>query len=322
MPVQVICLGAVNLDLRYEVGDLGPFREAWPGLERGGEAALSLGEEARLRELLNRYGRFSGKWGGGQAANTAYALARLGVKAALMGRVGADEDGTFLREGLEGVSLDYLVEAGISGRAYVLVDPEGERTILVAPNTNEDLGEEDMPPEAPASMQYLHLTSFVGPGPLRLQNQLARRLCGTALISLDPGELYARRGRESLEDLLDYTDILLVTEREWRLLGGDPGYHPYWGPPLILIKQGSQGARMVTPVGIYDFPADTPARLVDTLGAGDVFAAGFLAGRLAGLNLPNAMRLAVRAAAHSLAGAGREHYPDREFLETQLADLS
>jgi len=322
MPVQVICLGAVNLDLRYEVADLGPFREAWPGLERGGEAALSPGEEARLRELLSIYGKLSGKWGGGQAANTAYALARLGVEAALIGWVGADEDGAFLREGLEGVNLDYLVEAGVSGRAYVLVDPEGERTILVAPNTNDALSEADIPREAPASTQYLHLTSFVGPGTLRLQNKLARRLYGTALISLDPGELYSRRGRESLEDLLDCTDILMVTERELGLLGGDPASYPDWGPPLILIKRGARGARMVTPVGILDFPADTPARLVDTLGAGDVFAAGFLAGRLNGLNLPNAMRLAVRAAAHSLAGAGREHYPDREFLETQLADLS
>jgi ribokinase len=322
MPVQVICLGAVNADLRYEVADLGPFREAWPRLERSGEAALSPGEEARLRELLGRYGKLSGKWGGGQAANTAYALARLGVEAALIGRVGADEDGAFLREGLEGVNLNYLVEAGISGRAYVLVDPEGERTILVAPNTNDALREADIPREAPGSTQYLHLTSFVGPGPLRLQKQLAGRLYGTALISLDPGELYARRGRESLEDLLDCTDILMVTERELGLLGGDPASYPDWGPPLILVKRGARGARMVTPVGILDFPADTPSRLVDTLGAGDVFAAGFLAGRLNGLNLPNAMRLAVRAAAHSLAGAGREHYPDREFLETQLADLS
>ena len=244
------------------------------------------------------------------------------MEAARIGRVGADEDGAFLREGLEGVNLDYLVEAGVSGRAYVLVDPEGERTILVAPNTNDALREADIPREAPASTQYLHLTSFVGPGTLRLQNKLARRLYGTALISLDPGELYARRGRESIEDLLDCTDILMVTERELGLLGGDPASYPDWGPPLILIKRGAQGARMVTPVGIYDFPADTPARLVDTLGAGDVFAAGFLAGRLNGLNLPNAMRLAVRAAAHSLAGAGREHYPDRGFLETQLADLS
>jgi sugar/nucleoside kinase (ribokinase family) len=62
-------------------------------------------------------------------------------------------------------------------------------------------------------------------------------------------------------------------------------------------------------------------RLVDTLGAGDVFAAGYLAGRIAGLHLNAAVRLANRAAAVSLMGAGREYYPDRTFLEQQVQAL-
>ncbi|MBM4275988.1 MAG: carbohydrate kinase family protein [Deltaproteobacteria bacterium] len=318
MPLHAVCLGAVNVDRRYEVKDLKPFLRVWPELSPGGEAALTPEEEIRLQELLDRHGRLTGRWGGGQAANVAFALARMGLTAALVGRVGADEDGKFLRDGLEGVNLDYLTVQGASGRAYILVDPSGERTILVAPNTNDEVGEEDIPWDFLAQTRYIHLTSFVGDRPLAVQRQVAVRLGDRIPLSLDPGELYARRGWRALVDILDHAEVLLVTEREWQLLGGKMLGHPPFAPPLILIKRGAQGARMITPMTFYDFPAEPVSRVVDTLGAGDVFAAGYLAGRVLGLTPPWAARLANRTAAVSLMGPGREHYPDRKFLEKQL----
>ena len=109
MGFQVICVGAVNVDLRYEVADLKVFLEVWPQLHRGGEVALGPQEEARLQDLLKQHARPAGRTRGGQAANTAYALACLGVDVALVGRVGADADGVFLKDSLAGVNLDYLV---------------------------------------------------------------------------------------------------------------------------------------------------------------------------------------------------------------------
>jgi ribokinase len=321
MGFQVICVGAVNVDLRYEVADLKVFLEVWPQLHRGGEVALGPQEEARLQDLLKQHARPAGRTRGGQAANTAYALACLGVDVALVGRVGTDADGVFLKDSLAGVNLDYLVTEGVSGRAYIPVNPEGERTILVAPNTNDELKESDIPWEALAAARFVHLTSFVGEGPLAVQKKIARQFALGPRLSFDPGELYARRGWPGLEEILDHVETLLVTEREWELLGGEMDHHPVWAPPLILIKRGPRGARLLTPVRFLDFPAATPASLVDTLGAGDVFAAGYLAGRLNGLNLPGCVRLAGWAAAFKLAGAGRERYPDRRFLEKVLAEL-
>jgi ribokinase len=318
MPVQVVCLGAVNVDRRFEVKDLGPFLQAWPELFPGGEAALQLGEEARLLELLERYGKPAGQWGGGQAANVAYALARMGLNAALVGRVGADEDGQFLRQGLKGVNLDHLAAQGASGRAYILVDPAGERTILVAPNTNDELAEPDIPWDFLAQARFIHLTSFVGDEPLAVQAQLAIRLGDKLSITLDPGELYSRRGWMALVEILDHAEAIFATEREWELLGGKLLGHPPWAPPFILIKRGDQGARLITPVTYYDFPGEAVPRVADTLGAGDVFAAGYLAARLHGLSPPWGARLGNRAAAVSLMGPGRESYPDRKFLEKQL----
>lgn len=321
MGFQVICLGAVNVDLLYRTPDLGPFLAGWPGLRPGGEVALAPGDEARLQKMLERHAAPLGRAGGGQAAHTAWALAHMGLDAALLGRVGADADGAFLRESLTGVKLDYLVQAGTSGRAYILVDPDGERTILAAPNTNDDLTLSDVPLEALAGPGFIHLTSFAGAGPLKVQEDIARRLGDGSRICLDPGELYARRGWQALEGVLDHLDTLLVTEREWELLGGEPKVHPPWAPPVVVIKRGGLGARLLTPVRYLDFPVELVSRPQDSPGAGDVFAAGYLAGRCLGLHLNLAVRLANRAAAVSLLGPGRENYPTPEFLERQLAQL-
>jgi sugar/nucleoside kinase (ribokinase family) len=322
MPPAVICLGAINLDLKFEVDDLEGFLRQWgTGLRPGGEEAVSRPEEARLTELLGRYGRPAGRFGGGMAANMAYALACLGIPVALVGRVGHDADGKFLLESLAGVNLEHVRAQGESGRAYILADREGERTILVAPNTNDDLNEGDIPWEALKAADFLHLTAFVGDGPLAVQRTIARRVPDRVRLSLDPGELYARRGWAAIEDLLDHLETLVLTETEWGLLGGELNVHPAWAPPVVVIKRGARGARLLTPLRYLDFPVELAGRLVDTLGAGDVFAAGYLAGRIAGLHLNAAVRLANRAAAVSLRGAGRQSYPDRTFLEQQVQAL-
>jgi ribokinase len=322
MPSPILCLGAINVDLKFQVDDLEGFLQDWgTGLSRGGEEPVSREDEARLTALLARYGRPAGRCGGGMAANTAYALSCLGLPVALVGRVGADAEGDFLREGLTGVDLSHVVVQGESGRAYILIDAEGERTILVAANTNDGLSEPDLPWEALAAAEYLHLTAFVGDGPLAVQRAIAGRVPESVRLSLDPGEWYARRGWLALEDILDHLETLLLNETEWRQLGGAPQVHPNWAPPLVIIKRGARGARLLTPLRYLDFPVELGGPLVDTLGAGDVFAAGYLAGRLTGLHLNACVRLGNRAAAVSLRGAGRDSYPDRNFLERQIQAL-
>lgn len=89
----------------------------------------------------------------------------------------------------------------------------------------------------------------------------------------------------------------------------------------ILIKRGPMGAQLLTPVRYLDIPATFEGQPVDTLGAGDVFAACYIAGLLIGLNLPQAARLAEHATAVKLGGAGREGYPDKRLLERIIERL-
>jgi len=202
MPSTILCLGAINVDLKYQVDDLEGFLRDWgTGLGPGGEEALSPEAEARLTALLARYGRPAGRFGGGMAANTAYALACLGLPVGLVGRVGADAHGEFLQESLAGVDLSQVVTQGESGRAYILTDRQGERTILVAPNTNDCLTEQDIPWEALEAASFVHLTAFAGTAPLAVQRLIATRIPDRVRLSLDPGELYARMGWQALEQI-------------------------------------------------------------------------------------------------------------------------
>ncbi len=322
MKAQVVCLGAINLDLLYQVDGIEEFLAAWgSGLVRGGEEVVSLDEEHRLMALLPRFARPTGRAPGGRAAAAASALARLEVPVALVGRVGADEDGVWLRDNLTGVNLDHLVVQGESGRAYILMDKEGERTVLAAPNTNDRLSEEDIPLKSAAGSAFLYVTACGGDGPLEAQGRLLERLSGSLRVCYDPGERQARRGWEALADVLDHTETLLVTEKAWGLLGGEAKGHPPWGPPVILVKRGILGTRMITPVRYLDFPPYVLHRREDFLGADEVFAAGYMAGLLQGLNLPQAVRLASSLAAYFLEATGRSRYPDRKLMEAVVASL-
>jgi sugar/nucleoside kinase (ribokinase family) len=74
-------------------------------------------------------------------------------------------------------------------------------------------------------------------------------------------------------------------------------------------------------VRYLDIPPENRGPLVDPWGAEDVFAAGYITGLLIGLNLPQAARLAAKAAAYKITGAGRERYPDQQALRAMIAQL-
>jgi len=310
MKSAVVCWGAVNVDLIFRVESLAGLPPELGTVHPGGEYALTEDQEAGLRTWTEQHGVLAGLSGGGQAANTAFALARWGIPTALIGRVGSDRDGDYLLGELSGVDCRHVRRQGASGRAYVMVSAEGERTIFVAPNTNDRLQADDLPRELLQQAPYVHLTSYVGNGPLAVQTAWAARQAPSTRVSLDPGELYARRGREALRALLGQVDTLLLTEAEWELLGGQETEWPDWAPPIVILKRGAAGARLLSPQGRLEAPAEPAAAVADTLGAGDVFAAGWLAGQYHHLPPLSALRLANRMAAASLAGRGRKQYPD------------
>ncbi|MBI4363135.1 MAG: carbohydrate kinase family protein [Euryarchaeota archaeon] len=277
------------------------------------------GGEAAVRETHTALG--------GSAANTTVGLARLGVPTGFIGRVGRDTGGQRVLDEMrrEGVSTRAIRRAvGATGQALSLVDPRGERTLLVDPGANDTLTPSDAPPAMLRGARWLHLSSFAclhDPGPLRAQARMARDFRGQ--VSLDPGALYARRGLHALDPLLRHCDVLLPSEEEVRLLTGLPAVPGARrllrrGPTLVAVKQGPRGATAVSPGETFHVPS-LARRVVDTTGAGDAFNAGFLYGLLGGRPLREASVLGALAAAACIGKMGaRAGLPRQRDLRARL----
>lgn len=317
--LDLVGFGALNLDLVYRVADLGLLWRA--GLEAvpGRETVLPREELPHVLALVSSEGRLVAREGGGSAANTAVACARLGLRAGVVGRVGADEDGDFVLRTMAGLDLRGVVRAGRTGCSLVVLGPEGDRCIFVFPGTDWDPEPAGVDLAVLGAARLVHLSSLVGPGPRRAQQEAVAALPPEVVVSLDPGEIYARLGAAALEGLLRRTAFLLATAEEVAMLTGrewEEGARELlgFGPEVVVVRRGALGATIFTARREWAVPP-VPTEVVDTTGAGDVFNAGFLAGVLHGYPLEVCGRLAARAAAASLKGYGRTRYPGPEVFD-------
>ena len=327
---DVIGFGALNVDLIYDVPTEGfsllereieahAQPKSPPKLESGGEIFGDPDAFFPTLDLLDRIGRRRSRSGGGSAANTILALSRMGFDVGYVGKVGCDEHGAFLVESLEGVNTDGIVQGDRSGVCLILLDEEGERSNLVFPNANDTLTYDEIVLSYLHDTKFLHFTSFVGDRPFEAQIKVAQNLPPEIRLSFDPGELYARRGLEQLRPILQNTYVLFATDREIRLMTDRPYREGAkqlldLGPQIIVCKLGAKGSYVVSSDEQWEIPVEQ-TKVVDKTGAGDVYAAGFLAGLMLERPIVECAHLATEAAALSLCGYGRSCYPDRAFLE-------
>ena len=269
--MRVVCVGHVNWDVTLRVDRL-------PRAD----------DEARVR------GRSEG--GGGSAANAAAALAMLSCETRLFGSVGDDDVGEMARSGLEAVGVETrlnVVEGAKTTRKYVLVDADGEVAVLGTDGANEALSADDVPTAAMADADAVHLT---GQDPATAA-KLARTAADRGLpVSFDPGRRLTDR---SYDGVLEHADLLFVTDREATEI--------HASVPWKVTKHGDSGATLACPEGRFDH-AGYGLSSVDSTGAGDAFAAGFLVAWLNGGDPKRA--LSVANACGAVAANDRGPRPD------------
>jgi sugar/nucleoside kinase (ribokinase family) len=324
--LDVIGIGALNLDLLYEVADLAVLRkEGWP-LQAGREHSLSLAEFRQLLQELASEGTLRFRSGGGSAANTIVALARMGLQTGFVGRVGADEEGAFILGEMKGVDLTQVKAGEASGICLVVLDSYRDRALVVQPHANDGLVFEDLNIPYLSKARYLHLSAFVGDGPFAAQQRLMEVLPDRVKVSLDPGELYAQRGKKAILPLIERASILFATEHEICMLMDTKDYKAgckeiaSLGPDTVVCKRGEQGAYLFSRQEEAEFRPQGEIEVVDNTGAGDVYNAGFLAGLLLKRPLTACLALAHDVAAKSLGGYGRQRYPDAADLKEIQGD--
>ncbi len=323
--LHVIGFGSLNLDEFWEVSRGFLVRY---DLEPGREYVRDLGWFERIYEVLGTEAVLKARDPGGSAANAVAGLRRMGFDTGFYGVTG-DGDAELLRLNELGQREALNVRrANIpAGRCLALIDrddPHKDRALVILPNAN-DLAAEPLPDLAYFEQaQWVHLTSFVSEAVLDTQIELVSRLSRGTGVSFDPGALYSSRGQARLEPLLMRSQILHVTEEELHALTAEPDAARaarqllMLGVGMVVLKMGAEGIMAFREDKSFRCPGVSPRRISDRTGAGDVAAAGFLAGVIEGLPIEACLELAAAAASRSIEGYGRSMYPDREFF-VQLA---
>jgi ribokinase len=250
---RVICAGHVNWDVTIQV-------EGLP--EPDGEAAIVTQEQS----------------GGGSASNVAGVLASLDVEPTLFGSVGGNNHGFLAERALREAGVDCSHLRTADGREtsvkYLIVDADGEVMVLGNDGANEAFGPEDVDEAAVRDAEFVHLTSQ--------RPATAERVAEVATdagvpVSFDPGRRLAERDFRRTAEL---SDLLFLNDREADA-ARERGLPEAMENPTIVRKHGSGGATIVRESSEVSHPgyAVDP---VDTTGAGDAFAAGYIAARLEG----------------------------------------
>jgi len=330
-PMDVIGFGAMNLD------------------EIAVVPQIVVDGETRIRELRRQPG--------GSAANTVYALAKLGMTTGHVGAVGDDAEGRALVADLTSVGVDtrlVAVKHGVPSGLVRAIADSTHRSLYVYPGANDLLSRRDVHLSYLSRARVLHLTSFVNPRQLAVQDWAVRRLPPSIQISFAPGSIYAERGIAALRSILVRTTVLFVNGEEARRITGRKDLHSAAAmllrlgcrtvvitlgageevpradsAPLRGAERGSReprGGRKTTRAACFVTdgrveevvpPIVRGRRAVDSVGAGDAFAAGFLYGILKGSPLRECARIGQLVASCSLRASGaREGLPTlREVRE-------
>ncbi len=250
---------------------------------------------------------------GSSAAIFSCGAARLGLRVAFIGKVGEDEFGRFMLRSLaqrgvdtSGVVVDPRIRTGLS----VILSRGGDRAILTYPGSIPELRFSDVNHELLAQGRHLHLGSYFLLDALRPDVPALFDLAHQAgmTISLDTNYDPQEKWDGGLQQALQRVDIFLPNEVECRLIAKIEDVHLALQSlaqlvGIVAVKQGAQGA-LARQGGRAVLEPALPVEVVDTVGAGNSFDAGFIYGFLAGWDLHKSLRLGVVCGALSLRQAG------------------
>jgi ribokinase len=326
--LHVIGFGSLNLDEFWEAPhELIETLQFKPGAEYVRDIAWF----AMVYPLLQSHATQRGLEPGGSAANMIAAMARMGFDTGFYGATGkTDAELLGLEQLGKPENLRVARLDAPAGRCLALVDREDrgrDRILVILPNTNDFAGSYVPEPEYFEQTEWLHLTSFVSPGPLAAQIRLVESLSYRVRVSFDPGSVYCDKGLDAIQPLLRRTEALFVTGEELGKLSGASSVRSgalklhRIGIPIIVVKMGAAGISLSVEGALIFQSALEPRELKDRTGAGDVAAAGFIAGMIVSASWEECLFLAAAAASKSIEGYGRTEYPDRDFFQKKLMEI-
>jgi sugar/nucleoside kinase (ribokinase family) len=285
------------------------------GMAKG---SMALIDEARAASIYRDMGPAT-QVSGGSAANTIVGLANFGARAAYIGKVRDDQIGKLYSHDISAAGVAFETSAAKDGPAtgcsYILVTPDGERTMNTYLGAAQDLTTADIDPAQIAASGIIYLEGYLW-DPQNAKEAFVK----AATIAHGAGRQVALtlsdsfcvdRYRDEFIDLMrkGTVDLIFANESELRSLyqtSDFDGALKQLGKDtkLGVVTRSEKGCVVVSNNGVVAAPAYPIEKLVDTTGAGDLFAAGFLLGLVRNASHENAGRLGALAAAEVIQHIG------------------
>ncbi len=293
MPVDVVGLGACNIDFLQKV----------PRFVRPDD-------EVEIKELLLSVG--------GSASNFTVGLSRLNVNSGIIARIGKDYFGDVAVKEFEKerVDTERLLKTDLqTGKVFISVEPHGERSMytFIGANKKFELQKEDI--DYIKSSKILHVTQMY-------KDVVKESSKHANIFSFNPGPILSSFGLKKLQKIIKRTDILFLNKKEMKILTGEnldnsPSILLDMGAKMVIVTCGSHGASIFTENDLIHSPA-RKVDVIDTTGAGDSFAAGFIVAYLKEKSLRECLDYANLVASCCVGKLGALNTPYYSDLSIEL----
>ncbi len=323
--LDVVAIGSPLLDV-IEMASYDQLARV--GLQKGSMTLIDLPTANAVQEYMGEPRYVSG----GSVANTTAGIAELGGTAGFIGAVADDEVGNTYAANLRAAGVEFEPHYSESaagdglgtGRCVVLITEDADRTMGTYLGAASTLSPEGVPTSFVARASVVLLEGYLWDVPaakeaMRHAAATAHAGDGSVALSLSDPFCVERHQREFLDLLLDDVDILLGNEEEITMLFGAGSYHAAVAAAeetglLVVMTRGAQGATVLTARGPEEISPAPVERVVDTTGAGDLFAAGFLFGLTHGMGPAESTRLGGLCAAEVISHTGARPEEDLKAL--------
>ncbi len=327
--LDVLAIGNAIVDVIADADDALLARE---GMHKGAMRLIDEAEATRLYAAMGPAREASG----GSAANTVAGLASLGLRSGFVGQLADDQLGAIFTHDIRslGVAFDTAPRAGIgaTARCLILVTPDAQRTMNTFLGAAQRLEPEAVEAAHVAAAKIVYLEGYLWdpetPRAAMYKAMDAARAAGTKVAFTLSDSFVVDRHRADLARLLAERriDILFANEAEILMLAGASDCDgaiaaiAAIAPQVetLVVTRNEYGAVAQRGEERAEVPAEPIARLVDTTGAGDLFAAGFLAGEARGLGLERSLRLGAICAAEVIQHYGARPEADLKALAGDL----
>jgi sugar/nucleoside kinase (ribokinase family) len=319
--IDVVAIGDAIVDVIATCDD-GFIAER--GLIKGSMQLLTTSQADELYAAMGPAREISG----GSAANSMAGIAALGLDVAFVGQVAADQLGEIFSHDMTSLGVRFetppLQPPPPTGRCLILVTPDAQRTMNTCPGASHELTPDALDESLIRSASVTFLEGYLW-GPERPRRAMLRaaeiaHAAGRAVAFTLSESLCIPGRREGVMGMIDSgtVDILFGNEDEIRQLTGCgaledciAGLAPK--VPILVITRGAAGALAVEGGQRVDVPAAPVDQVIDTTGAGDLFAAGFLAARCRGAPLQRCLEAGALCAAEVISHFGAR--PEKDLRQ-------